>query len=284
MFAKAFGAITGSTQLDLAPVDSQPTSDGGYIVLAETTLSGPGVNWLVKLSSTGIPQWQEALGCWNGAPGDYSDGVSVQQTADGGYIVGGGTVDCGSGTSCPALSGHGCSLVEKLDSAGRVTWARVYAAGPAGSGIHQIRQTTDGGDIAVGSATDLQENTSALILKLDSAGNPQWQEALGPPGTNGAYFNSVVQTSEGGYVATGDYYALTPGVAQTQALVASFGGQGSLNWRHEFATLDSSGAPTSKSETTSIIQTSDGGYAVAGTWSNNAVCPYCGMRGGLLQA
>ena len=281
-FVKAFGALAGSTQLDLATVDAQPTADGGYIALAETTLPGGGVNWLAKLSSTGSPQWQEELGCLNGAPGDYSDGVSVQQTADGAYIVGGGTVDCGSGTSCPALSGHDCALVEKLDSAGRLTWARVYAVGPAGSSIDQIRQTTDGGYIAAGSATDLQGNTSALLLKLDSAGNLQWRRALGPAGANGAYFNSVVQTSDGGYVATGDYYTPTPGVAQTQALVASFGADGNLNWQHEFATLDGNGAPTSKSDATSIIQTSDGGFAVAGTWSNGAVCPYCGTRGGLL--
>jgi hypothetical protein len=285
-FVKAYAAIVNGSPLDLTPLDVQATSDGGSVALSETeTSAGLGVDWLVKLSAAGVPQWQEQVGCASpqGAPGDYADGVSVQQTADGGYVVAGQTIDCGSGSSCPPLSGRSCALVEKLDSAGRFTWARVYPAGFAGSALDQIRQTADGGYIAAGSFTDSSQDTGALLLKLDSAGNVQWQKDLGPAGsTTQAYFNTVQQTSGGGYVAAGAYYTPASGPAPTQVLVARFGADGSLAWQHGFATLGGGGAPTSVADASSIIQTPDGGYAVAGRWFDQAVNGGNGAQGALL--
>ena len=285
-FVKAFSAIVSKSQVNLSPVDVKATSDGGSVALSQTeTAKGLGVDWLVKLSSAGTPQWQEEVGCSSphGAPGDYADGVSVQQTSDGGYIVGGGTIDCGSGSTCPPLSGQSCALVEKLSSAGKLTWARAYAAGPDGSEINQIRQTADGGYVAAGSVTESSGEPAAVILRLDSSGNVQWQQDLEPAaGTSGAVFNSVQQTSAGGYVAAGTYYLPnSEGIPEGQVLVAEFGSGGSLSWQHGFATV-SNGTPTSDSNATSIIQTADGGYAVAGGWSNRTFNGGNGAQGALL--
>ena len=285
-FVKAYAALVNGSQLDVSPEDVQATSDGGSIALAETQSSqGLGVDWLVKLGATGVPQWQEQVGCASpqGAPGDYADGVSVQQTADGGYVVAGGTVDCGSGSSCPPLSGRSCALAEKLDAAGKLTWARVYQAGFAGSDIYQIRQAADGGYIAAGVFTDASQDSGALLLKLDSAGNVQWQQDLGPAGsTTQATFNSVQQTADGGYVAAGNYYTPASGPAPTQVLVARYAAGGSLAWQHGFAALGGSGAPTSVADASSIIQTQDGGYAVAGRWSDRTFNGGAGAQGALL--
>ena len=272
-FIKAYAALVNGSQLNLSPLDMQATSDGGSIALAETeSATGLGVDWLVKLGSAGVPQWQEQVGCASpqGAPGDYADGVAVQQTADGGYVVAGGTVDCGSGTSCPPLSGRSCALVEKLDSAGKLTWAHAYAAGPDGSALQQVRQTADGGYIAAGSFLNSSQDTGALLLKLDSAGNVQWQRNLGPSGSTQAYFNTVQQTADGGYVAAGTDYTPTTNPASTLVLVAKFSTTGSLTWQHGFTTPGSSTTPTSATHTDAIIQTSDGGYAVAGNWTDPA--------------
>ena len=285
-FVKAYAALVNGSQLDVSPEDVQATSDGGSIALAETQSSqGLGVDWLVKLGATGVPQWQEQVGCASpqGAPGDYADGVSVQQTADGGYVVAGGTVDCGSGSSCPPLSGRWCALAEKLDAAGKLTWARVYQAGFAGSDIYQIRQAADGGYIAAGVFTDASQDSGALLLKLDSAGNVQWQQDLGPAGSpTQATFNSVQQTADGGYAAAGNYYTPASGPAPTQVLVARYAAGGSLAWQHGFAALGGSGAPTSVADASSIIQTQDGGYAVAGRWSDRTFNGGAGAQGALL--
>lgn len=284
-FIKAYSAIVNGTQLDLSPVDVQATSDGGSIALAEAeSPQGLGVDWLLKLSATGSPQWQEQVGCVGAqrAPGDNADGVSVQQTADGGYVVAGGTVDCGSGTSCPALSGQSCALVEKLDPAGKVTWAHAYAAGPDGSSFKQIRQTADGGYIAAGSFTNSSQNTGGLLIKLDSAGNVQWQRELGPAGSTSAYFNTVEQSADGSYVAAGGFYTPAAGPVPAEVLVARFAADGGLSWQHGFATLGSDGSPASVTDANSVIQTSDGGYAVAGRWSDDSFNSGNGARGALL--
>ena len=182
-YIKVYANILNNIEYGLTPEDVEATSDGGYFVLALTQSSGGiGVNWLVKLDSLGSPQWQKELGCFNTPPGAYALGVSAQQTSDGGYILGGGTIGCGSKSSCPALSGIQCALVDKLDSAGNPIWTYVYLAGPGSSGVTQIRQTSDGGYIAVGSTTDLNQNTGGLIIKLDGSGSVQWQRELGPVG------------------------------------------------------------------------------------------------------
>src|SRR5207245_5294002 len=119
----------------------------------------------------GVPQWQEEVGCLSTPPGDFSDGVSVRQTQDGGYIIGGGTIGCGSGSTCPSTSGVSCALVEKVDATGRLSWSRAYLAGANGRTINAIQQTGDGGYVAVGSTTDATNNTIPLVIKLDGNGN-----------------------------------------------------------------------------------------------------------------
>src|SRR5262249_52822528 len=153
----------------------------------------------------------------------------------------------------------------------------------AGSDISQIRQTADGGYIAAGSFTDASQNTGALLLKLDSAGNVQWQQGLGPAGSpTPAYFNARPQTAPRGHRAARAHHAPPSGPAPPQVLVARFGADGSLAWQHGFAPLGGGGAPASVADASSIIQTSDGGYAVAGRWGNSTFNGGSGAPGALL--
>ena len=148
--------LNTTQQKDVTPYGVQATSDGGYILLASTNCTteaciqaqgntNPLVNWLVKTDSAGNPQWQKELGCFS-VLADNTIGTSVQQTADGGYIVGAGEYNyksCGSGTAQRAI-------VEKLDSSGNLTWSKTYPIGSYGDGIAAIKQTADGGYVAVG--------------------------------------------------------------------------------------------------------------------------------------
>ena len=70
----------------------QQTTDGGYIIAGVSVSNdgdvsgnhGSGDYWIVKLTSTGELDWQQSLG------GSYDEFFhSVQQTADGGYIIAG---------------------------------------------------------------------------------------------------------------------------------------------------------------------------------------------------
>jgi hypothetical protein len=268
-FVKAYGNTIQQVEYALTPESVAATSDGGYFALALTD-SPDGIlkNWLLKLSASGRPQWQREVGCASGAPGDYALGVSAQQTSDGGYILGGGILGCGGSYIQRAL-------VENLDAQGRVVWAFAYPAGTADSTITKIRQTTDGGYIAVGGATNSGELPGALILKLDGAGRVQWQRKFGPVGSTLAYFNAVQQTSDGGYVAIGEYSVIGGNYPYPiSVLVAAFDPSGNVRWQRGFNNVDNQGLPNGYEHALAGIQTSDGGYLAAGNWSKNPPSPF----------
>jgi hypothetical protein len=260
-FVASYGNTIQQVEYALTPESVAATSDGGYFALALTdSPSGYGVNWLLKLTASGQPQWQRNLGCESGAPGDYAYAVSAQQSSDGGYILGGGVVGCGS---YPQRA-----LVEKLDARGRVVWAFGYPAGTSDSVITKIRQAADGGYIAVGSAASLGDQAGgALILKLDSAGAVQWQRKLGPVGSTIAYFNAVDQTSDGGYVAFGEHQVLGGDYPYpTSTLVVSFGPNGNVRWQKLYNNVDDQGVASGFEHALAGIRTTDDGYLVGGNW------------------
>jgi hypothetical protein len=270
-FVATYSNLSGTAQLSVTPEDVETTSDGGYIALGTTqsATSGVGVSWLVKLSSTGSPQWQRELGCLSTPPGDYSDGVSIAKTSDGGYVVGGGTIGCGNGSLCPSTSGLTCALVEKVSATGAIVWANVYAAGALSSVINRVRETRDGGLIAAGTTTDANHNNAGLVLKLDGQGNVQWQRQIGPGSTTEELLNDARQTSDGGYVTTGE---LEPpnatGQTLASVLVVKLDATGNVIWQQSYDSFTGSGSPTASNNALSIIQASDGGYLVAGNWVN----------------
>lgn len=275
-YVKSYANLVNGVQFDLFPVDVQATPDGGSIALANTYApspsgsgTGPGVSWLLKTNVFGAPQWQEEVGCLNTPPGAYSDTLSLQLTSDGGYVVAGGTIGCGSGNDCPALSGIQCALVERLDAGGRLEWARVYAVGADGTAFDAIRATSDGGFVAAGSATDANHNLGGLVVKLDGAGNVQWQRLLGPTGSNQVYLHDIQQTSDGGYVAAGQLHdgsVSSTGAPLESALAVKLDAAGNVTWLHAYNSVGSGGGVTATTHAFSIVQTADGGYAIGGNW------------------
>src|SRR6185369_1561586 len=92
---------------------SDRTDDGGYIFFGFSnggTLISSNA-WLIKTDANGDTLWTRV---YDGM--DAEEGQSVQQTSDGGYILGGYTRSFGLGNDDAFLL--------KLDSAGAVVWGK----------------------------------------------------------------------------------------------------------------------------------------------------------------
>ena len=72
----------------------------------------------------------------------------------------------------------------------------------------------------------------------------QWQAQLDPTGSRGASFNAVQQTSDGGYVATGEFYVVGESYPYPNSvLVVSFDPSGNVRCQHGFNNVDNQGSP-----------------------------------------
>jgi hypothetical protein len=234
----------GGTNFDNA-YSVQQTSDGGYIVVGYTASFGTGESdiFLIKTDAKGNIQWAKTYG---GKDDDFAS--SVQQTADGGYIVVGETNSFGTGERDIFLI--------KTDAKGNIQWAKTYG-GKGSEGASSVRQTADGGYIVVGETNSFGAGGSDIFLiKTDAKGNIQWAKTYGGKDDDFAY--SVQQTSDGGYIVAG--YTASFGAGERNIFLIKTDAKGNIQWAKTYGGTDilDSGIP-------SVQQTSDGGYILVST-------------------
>jgi len=141
----------GGTMDDFA-YNIQQTAEGGYIVAGYTKSNdgdltgnhgGGSDAWVVKLNSSGNIEWQKTLG-----GSGTEDAMSVQQTADGGYIVGGYT-DSNDGDVTGNHGGNDAWVV-KLSTTGIIKWQKALGGSTGWDQANSIQQTADFGYIVAG--------------------------------------------------------------------------------------------------------------------------------------
>lgn len=211
------------------------TSDGGYIMTGGTTNV-----YLLKTDANGVQQW---LRTYTEMRNPYSrQGSSVQQTLDGGYIVGlSGGWDSWDETGLPSLI--------KTSSDGTLQWERSY-----GNGIDfkSVIQCSDGSYVAVGTWNDGTGSWPGIVLKADEDGNELWRGAYDYFWEGDWQVGGVCQTSDGGYVVAGCDYLEGAG-----AQLVKLDSWGQLQWSTVFSGM-------TVTDVNSVHQLSSGGYAVAG--------------------
>ena len=230
----------GGSEADRANTIIQ-TTDGGYVLTGMTRSKGAGKwdIWVIKLDQEGNMLWDKTFG---GSEADWA--YSIIQTGDGGYAVAGSTESKGAGKKD--------AWIIKLDYEGNMLWDKTFG----GSGFDYARaiiQTANGGYILTGYTLGLD----AWIIKLDYEGNMLWDKTFG--GSKDDRASTIIRTADGGYILTG--MTLSKGAGGCDAWIIKLDQEGNMLWDKTFGGSEDDWA-------NSIIQTTDGGYAVAGYTSS----------------
>jgi len=248
------------------------TTDSGYIFVGYTTSNDSNVNgnhggfdmWVVKLDANGNLLWQKSLG---GTWDDY--GMSVVQTTDGGYAVGGTSYSYNGDVS--GNHGNGDFWVVKLDASGNIQWQKALG----GSDLDQLNalaQTADGSYVAIGGTSSNDGDVSGnhggadmWVVKLSASGNIQWQKALGGTMSDGGF--SIIQTNDGDFIISGSTASNDGNVSgnhggNSDNWVVKLNVNGNLLWQKALG-------GSASDQGFSVIQTIDNGYTIAGFSSSN---------------
>jgi hypothetical protein len=264
------------------------TSDLGYM------LFGSG-GYFVKTDAGGNVQWRRTVGLEVHVIG--TEGVQTGiQTSDGDYFLVGNTIE-NNGENVAWLlktdeqgnilqnktftggfnirtvieaNDRGCALAgswrndfwfAKIDSNSNLQWSQTYSYGETTDlhYVYSIAKTKDGGYVLAGAG--IWQASGGLIpwlIKINSQGHEQWSLPYGHIPLNG--FSSVVQTDDEGYmVALSD-----------SAVLIRTDTSGSEKWNMTYADISGENDELPLSffplyRSSDLIQTKDGGYAIAGT-------------------
>ncbi len=135
----------------------------------------------------------------------------------------------------------------------RITFLKMFGGADPDEG-RSVEQTEDGGYIVVGNTMSSGAGShDVYLIKTDQTGDTIWTKALG--GLNADYGRSILQTADGGFVSAGNTFSFGPGIYNVYLIKIS--GNGNTLWSRTYGGSDSSNA-------SSIRQTIDGGYIVAG--------------------
>jgi hypothetical protein len=237
----------------------QQTSDGGFIA-AGWTQSATGIpfdGYVVRMNSDGNKLWEQSFG---GSGQDQF--FCLQETADGGFVVGGTISSFSSGTE-----GWGSwdFWLMKLDGSGSKLWEKLFG-GTQKDEMHSLQQTADGGFILGGhSASPADGNKTSpffggsfngdfWIVRLDAEGTKLWDKSFG--GRNDETVASLQQTADGGFILAGDS---TPEFDPlvSDIWVVRLDAEGNKVWEQTFG-----GSASDRAR--SVRQTSDGGFIIGG--------------------
>ncbi len=226
----------------------QHTTDDGYIICGQTPAFGAGGfdAYLVKLNASGEITWTKTYG-----GSGQEIGLTVQQTADGGFLLSGLMDTYGAGADDFYLV--------KTDALGTVAWTKTYGESGMESSAVAL-QTNDGGYIIGGTS----ENTlgplgpNMCLIKTTALGDTLWSKLYGGSLIDECY--DVIQTSDGGYMMCGKSFSFSA-AGDYDVYIVKVNGEGDTQWSK---TYGESGGGAANDIGYSIQQTADGGYIISG--------------------
>ena len=205
---KEWSSYYGGSFTDTA-YDAIQTEDGGYIIAGSSDSDDVDISstngeydfWVIKISSTGILIWEKSFG-----GSEIDEARSIRQTADGNYLIVGDTRSTNLDVS--QNSGAADLWMIKINSEGSLIWEKTLGGTNFDVG-RSISKTQDNGFLISGSSRSIDGNLTtnkgqndALILKINSSGDMEWQKTIG--GSEVDFFYGAVELTDGSVVAVGD--------------------------------------------------------------------------------
>lgn len=252
------------------------TSDGGYLLggQSQSGISGDksqasrGLQdyWVVKLSSTGVVEWDKTIG------GNGNDILySLIQLDSGNYIVAGQSNSNISGDKTENSKGSHDYWILQLNSDGDILWQKTIG----GSGYDQattMQKTSNttfliAGVSASNISGDKTENCRGFddywVLEMDITGSIIWQKTIG--GNQVDDLHAVIKCADGNYLLSGssasgisgDKTAPLYGLGGYDAWLVKINNAGNILWQK---TIGSSGDDGFNA----VFQTGDSGYFLSG--------------------
>jgi hypothetical protein len=252
------------------------TSDGGYFVAGYTLSNNGDVVghkggsdfWVLKLNSAGTIVWKRIYG---GSNDDRC--YAAIPTSDGGYILA-GTSNSSDG-DVTNNKGAFDMWVVKLNSTGGITWKRNFG-GPDDDAAYSIDELATGGYVIAGESKsqtgDVSSNKGGYdysILQISASGSLVWKRSYGGSSDEGA--KSIQQCSDGSFIVAGttnsNDYDVSNNRGGSDFWVLRLRPNGTIRWNFTYG-------GTTNDEAYSVIQLSNGNFAVVGeTESNNGNIP-----------
>jgi len=139
-----------------------------------------------------------------------------------------------------------------LVSASSGMWSKTYGNGKESA--HSLVETSDGGFALAGSTGSFGVGGSDFwLVKTDVNGNIEWNQTYG--GAESESARSLIKTSDGGFAIVGDTESF--GAGECDFWLVKTDSYGNMEWNQTY------GGP-GYDYSRSLIETSDGGYAIGG--------------------
>lgn len=225
------------------------TEDKGYAFTGYTfNTSGFSADiQLIRTDQRGVPYWTTTLG-----GSSYDQGNSLQQTTDGGFIIGGYSRSFGN------ILGDQLYLV-KTDENGTQEWAKGFGGDQEDRG-EEVIQTSDGGYLLIGSTKSYGNgNNDIYIVKTNADGDQEWASTYG--GNENDKGHSIVEVIGEGYVFTGSSHNPANNTVDVILTKISYGGD--EIWSTFFGENEFDVG-------FSVLQTADQGFIIAASIGNSS--------------